>query len=159
MLGTFLWEERHLSVNITWSHDRWVTWLDGCNQLILSHTLLKFLIYRKISLSTIEKYISRQMITRFLKIVSSIKSVRYRVRYRGFPIRIWPGLDRFLENLSAITRCPLYRMFAIATNFTCRLEILYAGLQRGSTIMLAIQFSFKKYIVIIIIVCLICQNK
>ena len=33
--------ERHLFTNITWSHDRWVTWLDGCGQLNLSHTLLK----------------------------------------------------------------------------------------------------------------------
>ena len=33
--------EMHHFTNITWSHDRWVTWLDGCSQLNLSHTLLK----------------------------------------------------------------------------------------------------------------------
>ena len=27
--------------NITLSRDRWVTWLDGCGQLNLSHNLLK----------------------------------------------------------------------------------------------------------------------
>ena len=33
--------EMHLFTNKTWSHDRWVTWLDGYGQLNLSHTLLK----------------------------------------------------------------------------------------------------------------------
>ena len=33
--------EMHLFANIKWSHDRWVTWLDGCGQLNLSYTLLK----------------------------------------------------------------------------------------------------------------------
>ena len=33
--------EMHLSANIMWSHDRWVTWLDGCGQLNLSHIFLK----------------------------------------------------------------------------------------------------------------------
>ena len=28
--------EMHLFENITLSHDRWVTWLDGCGQLNLS---------------------------------------------------------------------------------------------------------------------------
>ena len=32
--------EMHLFENITWSHDRWDRWLDGCGQLNLSHTLL-----------------------------------------------------------------------------------------------------------------------
>ena len=34
-------QEMHLFANITWSHDRWVTWLDDCGQLNLSNTLLK----------------------------------------------------------------------------------------------------------------------
>ena len=33
--------EMHLFANITWSHDRWVKWIDGCDQLNLSHTLAK----------------------------------------------------------------------------------------------------------------------
>ena len=33
--------EMHLFVNKSWSLDRWVTWLDGCSQLNLSHKLLK----------------------------------------------------------------------------------------------------------------------
>ena len=33
--------EMHLYTNITWSDNRWVTWLDGFGQLNLSHTLLK----------------------------------------------------------------------------------------------------------------------
>ena len=33
--------EMDLYTNITGSHDRWVTWLEGCSQLNLSHTLLK----------------------------------------------------------------------------------------------------------------------
>ena len=33
--------ESHIFANITWSHDRWVTWLDGYGQLDLSYTLLK----------------------------------------------------------------------------------------------------------------------
>ena len=36
--------EMHLSANITWSHDRWVTWLDGCDELSLCHTLLKLVV-------------------------------------------------------------------------------------------------------------------
>ena len=32
--------EMHLFANITWSHNRWVTWLDSCGQLNISHTLL-----------------------------------------------------------------------------------------------------------------------
>ena len=31
----------HIFVNITWSHDRWVTWVNGCGQLNLNHILLK----------------------------------------------------------------------------------------------------------------------
>ena len=33
--------EMHHSGNLAWSHDRWITWLDGCGQLNLSHTLLE----------------------------------------------------------------------------------------------------------------------
>ena len=33
--------EMHLFTNITLSHDRWLTWLDGYGQLNLSHNLLK----------------------------------------------------------------------------------------------------------------------
>ena len=36
--------EMHLFANITRSHGRWVTWLDGCRQLNLSHTLLKLVV-------------------------------------------------------------------------------------------------------------------
>ena len=33
--------EMHLFGNITWPHDRWVTYLNGNGQLNLSHALLK----------------------------------------------------------------------------------------------------------------------
>ena len=33
--------EMHIFANITWSHDRWVTWLGGSCQFGLSHTLIK----------------------------------------------------------------------------------------------------------------------
>ena len=36
--------ESHIFANITWSHDRWVTWLDGYGQIDLSHTLLKLVV-------------------------------------------------------------------------------------------------------------------
>ena len=36
--------EMHIFANITWSHDRWVTWLDGYGQLDLSHTWLKLVV-------------------------------------------------------------------------------------------------------------------
>ena len=35
--------EMHLFANITWSHDRWATWLDGWAQLNLRHTLLNLI--------------------------------------------------------------------------------------------------------------------
>ena len=41
-----------------------------------------FLNYPKISVSTIERKISKQMVTQFLKIVSAIRSVHYKsIRY------------------------------------------------------------------------------
>ena len=36
--------EMHLFANITWLHDRWVMWLDGCDQLNLSYILLKLVV-------------------------------------------------------------------------------------------------------------------
>ena len=36
--------EMHIFANITWSHDRWVTWLDCYGQLDLSHTLLELVV-------------------------------------------------------------------------------------------------------------------
>ena len=38
--------------------------------------------------------------------------------YRGFSVRVWPWFGWFLKKASAITRCPLYNMFAIG-RFDC----------------------------------------
>ena len=40
--------------------------------------------------------------------------------YRGFTMRVFPWFSRLKENLSAITRCPLYRV-SVIERFNCNL--------------------------------------
>ena len=67
----------------------------------IAHLFYCFLIYPKISVSSIERWIS------------------------GFAMRIWPGFGRILETLSATMWCPLWRFNYTSTSLAIHITTLF----------------------------------